>query len=395
MYQPTFKITNTILKNVGLIEGAREVIVHAPLVPAWEAKFREEAIIRTVHHGTHIEGNELNFTEAAKILQVKDVQTPSQAAQRAGVVGRDRDIQEVINYRNVLRFIDDYQILQQHQKDDEEKKIGENAAGEVQESLGKLKGIPEAVVKHLHKLTVEHILAPNQCGTYRETQVVVKNSITGEITFRPPPAVEIPYLMEEFVHWINATSPDDMHPVLKAGICQYELVRVHPFLDGNGRVARALAVLVLFIDGYDIRKFFSLEEYYDRDASHYYEALQSVASPLAGGSKDDGADLTPWLGYFTQGLAIELNRVKEKVRGLSTDIHLKEKLGGEQIFLSERQIKIVEYLQKAGFLQNRAFNQLFPMVSEDTILRDLKSLLDRGLVKKEGVTKAARYVLVK
>ena len=61
--------------------------------------------------------------------------------------------------------------------------------------------------------------------------------------------------------------------------------------------------------------------------------------------------------------------------------------------LSERQIKIVEFIQENGFLQNKAFFELFPMVSEDTVLRELKDLLGKGIVKKEGTTKGARYVL--
>ncbi len=93
MYSPKFTITNKLLRDIGMIEACREIITNAPLVPAWEAKFREEAIIRTVHYGTHIEGNALNFTEAAKVMSGQTV------------VARDRDIQEVINYRNVLRFI--------------------------------------------------------------------------------------------------------------------------------------------------------------------------------------------------------------------------------------------------------------------------------------------------
>ncbi len=386
MYSPSFTISQAILRHIGQIEAAREVIINAALVPAWEAKFREEAIIRTVYHGTHIEGNELNFSEAAKIVSASNsvtpasALTPSQVANSIGIAGRERDIQEIINYRNVMRFMDEYQEFQK------DLLLGkaEPAAGK---KIDDMKGIPEQVVKHLHKLTTSKILPPHQSGLYRQTQVVVKNSETGEITFRPPPAIEVPYLMEEFLSWVKSTTPDQFHPIIKAGVSQYELVRIHPFLDGNGRVARAVALLILFVEGYDIRKFFSLEEYYDRDASHYYQALQSV-------EKKTG-DLTSWLEYFTLGLAIELSRVKEKVQKLSVDVHLKEKMGGMQVFLSERQIKLVEYLQNAGFLQNRAFPELFPMVSEDTVLRDLKALIDKGLVKKEGKTKAARYVLVK
>jgi Fic family protein len=345
MFVPKYTITHKILKNIGTVEAAREVIVNAPLVPAWEAKFREEAIVRTVHHGTHIEGNELNFTEASKVL----------AGQQ--IVGRERDIQEVINYRHVIAYIEDFKP----------------------QAL-----ISEDAIKHIHALTVERLLDPALCGAYRSTQVVVKNSQTGEITFRPPPAIEVPYQMEDFLNWLGDEKTNEIHPVIAAGITHYELVRIHPFLDGNGRVARATATLVLFTKGYDIKRFFSLEEYYDRDAMRYYGSLQSVGQ--------DG-DMTAWIEYFVEGLAIELIRIKEKVQRLSVDLRLKDKLGGVQMALNERQIKIVEHIQNTGFLTNKSFKELFPMISEDTVLRDLKDLIEKHIIEKEGVTKAARYVM--
>jgi len=343
MYSPNFTITNKILKNIGIIEGAREVIINAPLVPAWEKKFRDEAVLRTVHYGTHIEGNELNISEAAQVLEGKEI------------IGRDRDIQEVINYREVLQFIDGF-------------------SGEINEET----------IKTIHRLTTAKILSPLECGQYRTKQVVVKNSATQEVVFRPPPAIEVPYQVEGFIGWL--ISEKDMHSILKAGVTHYELVRIHPFLDGNGRVARAMATLVLFCEKYDIKKFFSLEEHYDTDASRYYEALQSV-------KPEENYDLTNWLVYFTEGLAIELTRIKEKVQSLSIDLKLKEKIGGTQIALTERQMKIIDYIQKVGFLQNKQFTELFPMISEDTVLRDLKALLEKSIIKREGSTKAARYIL--
>ena len=197
--------------------------------------------------------------------------------------------------------------------------------------------------------------------------------------------MEVPFLIADFLEWMNKTTNDDLHPALKAGISHYEIVRVHPFLDGNGRVARALSTLVLFAEGYDIKRFFSLEEHYDREPLRYYEALQSVG-------KNQG-NLTDWLNYFAEGVAIELTRIKEKVKSLSTDLKIKKSLGGQQLALTERQIKIVEFVQENGFLQNKAFFELFPMISEDTVLRELKDLIKKGIVVKEGSTKGVRYVL--
>jgi Fic family protein len=349
MYSPKYSISNAILRNIGIIEASREVIDHAPLLPYYEKEFQKDAMVRSVHHGTHIEGNELNLDQAEKVIAGQDV------------VGRQRDIQEVINYRKVMEYLEE--------KDDQGKK-----------------NIDEEFIKKLHRMTVEKILPPEKVGEFRTTQVVVKNSLTGDVTFRPPLAIAVPVQLKEFVDFINGTKQEDIHPVLKSGVVHYELVRIHPFVDGNGRVSRALSTFILFQEGYDIRKFFSLEEYFDNDAAEYYRALQSVG-------KNEG-DLTEWLAYFTQGLAIELSKIKDKIEKISVDVNIKERLGGTPIMLSDRQLKIIEYIQKVGYLQNNGFKQLFPMVSEDTVLNELKYLIKHGLVKKSGSTKGAKYIRV-
>jgi Fic family protein len=346
MFSPSFNITNKILTSIAKIEAVEEVIRHAPLLPLWEKRFQDEAIVRAVYHGTHIEGNRLGINEAKDVLLGKEV------------IGRPRDIQEIINYRKVLEIIDE-------------------------EAKKNIEKITEQLIKKLHRVVIDRILPPEDAGEYRKKQVVIRNSENGEITFRPPPAIEVPFLMREFFYWLNQTTSEQLHPVLKAGIAHHELVRIHPFIDGNGRVARVLATLILFLGGYDIRRFFSLEEYYDRDSASYYANLQKATQ----------GDLTAWLEYFTYGTAYEFEKVKEKILKLSRDVKLKEKFG-QQIFLTERQVKIIEYLQEVGYLQNQQFATLFPDISEDTVLRDLKDLMQKGLIKKVGSTKSARYMLV-
>ena len=349
MYTPKYIITNKILRYIGIIEAAREVINHAPLLPYYEKEFRKDALIRSVHHGTHIEGNELNLDQAERVLEGQPV------------VARERDIQEVINYRRVMEYL-------------------EKSHNRVESSK-----IDEKFLKDLHQKTVEKILAAERCGVYRSTQVVIKNSLTGEVTFTPPVAVAVPFQINELIDFVNKTKPDHLHPVLKSGIVHYEFARIHPFVDGNGRVARALSTFILFDEGYDIRKFFSLEEYFDVNAERYYTALQSVG-------KHDG-ELTLWLEYFTEGLAIELTKIKEKIEKISVDSRLKERLGGAPLLLTERQLKIVEYIQKTGYMQNQVFKTLFPMVSEDTVLNELKALVKNGIIKKSGSTKGAKYIM--
>lgn len=342
MYSPIFTINNTILKHIGSIEAAKEIIEKAPLLPYWEKKFQEDAILRTTHYGTHIEGNELSLNQVQQVLEGEHV------------VARQRDIQEVINYRKVIDFIE-------------------------KESSSLL---DEDLIAKLHKIVTHNILDNTQAGIYRKKEVVIKNSITGEVSFRPPRAIEIPWQMKELIEFLNEDS--DTHPVLKAGVAHYEFVRIHPFIDGNGRVGRALSTMVMFRNGYDIRHFFSLEEHFDSDPKDYYEALKSV--------ENKNGDLTSWLIYFITCVGSELSKIKEQIEKISVDSKLKEKLGGP-VMLTDRQMKIMEYIQKNGYFENRMFKSMFPMVSEDTILREMQDLIKKRILKKQGKTKGVKYVM--
>lgn len=347
MFSPTFTITNQILTNISKVEAAEEVIRNAPLLPLWEKQFKEDAIVRAAYHGTHIEGNMLQKEEAKEVLMGKTI------------AARPRDIQEIINYRKVVELIDD-------------------------EATRKIDKITEQLILKVHRIATEKTVSQEQSGIYRLKQVVIRNSATGEITFKPPTPLEVPFLMKEFVYWINKDETRNIHSILKAGIVHHEFVRIHPFIDGNGRVGRSLATLILLLGGYDIRRFFSLEEYFDRDAISYYEHLQKATA----------GNLTAWLEYFSFGASVEFTRIKEKIQKLSKDVKLKNKMGGQQIFLTERQIKIIEYMQEVGYLQNKAFKTIFPDISEDSVLRDVQDLVKKNLIKKIGSTKSARYVSI-
>ena len=363
VYSPKYTITTKLLSNIGKIEAAREVIDNSALVPAWEVKFKTDALVRTVHHGTHIEGNRLTRDEAKRLVEVySPVDETWMVASKADVVARERDIQEVINYRNVMDYLD--------------KVRGYKTS----------RAYSEKVLKRIHVLTVERILLEKEKGEYRKTQVVIRGAASGEITFRPPTAVEIPFQIEEFLSWLKDEESQEHHSVIRAGVTHYELVRIHPFTDGNGRVARAMALLVLLREGYDVKHFYSIEEYFDQHGGQYYKALQKVA--------EGRYDLTPWLEYFTLGLAAELNRIKTQVLKLSRDLKLKGELGGKQVALSERQIALLETMQaNRGQLTVREARKVLPLVSRDTIIRDLNNLIRKKVIKRRGVTKGSFYIL--
>lgn len=362
MYEPKFSITHNLLLYISRIEAAKALIEHSAIVPAWEAKFRDDARLRTVFHGTHLEGVDLTKEQTDKVVQLDHLVSPGEVLQHSNVVAQERDIQEVINYRNVIQWINQWQDM-----------------------IGAKPTYSEEILFTLHRLTTEKILPDEQVGQYRKQQVVVRSIGTGEIAFRPPVSLEVPFLIQDFFEWLNSTTDSQtIHSIFKAAITHYELVRVHPFIEGNGRTGRALATLVMYVEDYDFKRFFSLEQYFDANIDEYYAALLSV-------QQNDG-DMTYWLEYFCYGLAIELDRVLQQVLKLSQDLQLKTRLG-QQIALSERQIILFELLNKQGEVTSQDAQAVLPNVSVDTILRDIKDLIEKGLVKKSGVTKGVTYSL--
>jgi len=351
MYSPKYVVSNKVLKNIGSIEASREVIENAPLVPSFTKQFQSDAQVRTIHHGTHIEGNDLTLYQTKKILE------------GAEVYARARDIQEVINYRNVMQLLDELVV--------------------------KRGGYETDMLKDLHKATVDRIVIPEKVGVFRTTEVVIKEEGTGKVIFQPPPSHEVPFLLDDFFEWLNDGTAREIHPIIRSGIAHYILVAIHPFVEGNGRTVRAFSTLVLMREGYDIKKFFSLEEHFDEDPRAYYEALGEVdkQSPNLG-----DREITAWLEYFTEVVASELEKIKDKVRKLSVDSRLKVKFG-EQVSLTERQMRLIEYISDQGSGGMAELKKVLAMVSEDTILRELRDLLGKGILKKQGSTKASKYII--
>lgn len=351
MYTPKYVISNQVLRNIGQVEASKEVIENAPLVPDFEKKFQSDAVVRQVYHGTHIEGNELTMDQTIQVMEGQQI------------YARNRDVQEVVNYRNVVRFLDQL--------------AAQSPVYTVSELL------------EIHRLTVTNLVPIEKAGTLRSTNVVIKEEGTGKVIFTPPPPIQVPYLLDDFFAWLNEDSSRDIHPVIRAAIVHYVLVAIHPFVEGNGRSSRAYATLVMLKEGYNIKRFFAIEEHFDRDLDRYYDTFFVVDSQSPDISQ---RDLTQWIEYFTEVVGMELNKIKENIRKLSVDSRLKVRIG-EQVALSARQMKLIEYLSEHGSAGMGDLRDVNPMISEDTVLRDLKDLMEKNIVDKEGKTKAARYVL--
>ena len=344
MFAPNFRYTNRIVNNLVLITSAREIVLNSYLVPKWEVSLRRDALIKAAHASTAIEGNPLTLEEVSQLAEGREVMASRKAKQ------------EVLNYLNVLEMIEKYW----------------NGGSITEKSILRM---------HLD-ITKETLNSFEHEGNYREIQVYVGNRITGEVTFMPPPPHDVPVLMGELIEWLNSADSYNLSPVLVAGISHYEFVRIHPFVDGNGRTARALATLILHLREFDIKKFFALDDYYDSDRMAYYNALRSV--------DQETLDLTGWLDYFTEGVLISISKVKEKVLQLSLERRKKEEKG--QIALTERQIKIIEHLQRNGRITTGDMAKMFG-VTRQAALKELSKLVWLEVIKLEGKGRGAHYVL--
>lgn len=265
------------------------------------------------------------------------------------------DVQELLNYREAFDFVSEYL------------KSGDP--------------ITEGLIREIHKRLVEGVrggvAAP---GDYRRIQNYVVNSATGETVYTPPPAHDVPILMSELVDWLNRED-EDTNPVLVSGIAQFQFVHIHPFLDGNGRTSRLLSTLCLFRAGYDFKRLFTISEYYDRDRASFYRAIQGV--------RESGMDLTVWLEFFVEGLSTQLAEVKHRgEQAIRRDVLVKEHR------LSDRQAKALGHILEHGSLNIQDYERLCPEVNRRSLQRDLKAMVDRGLVVTEGETHHLLYRLV-
>lgn len=347
---PKYTISDKILNNLTFISAAREFIEQSYLVPQWEAKLRREAIIHSSHSSTAIEGNKLN------LKQVEDL------AEGKSIIATNKDKQEVLNYLSVLENIP---------------ALGEKGKLTVENLL------------NIHKTITKGALDKDtDCGVFRNRQVFVGRRIfdgTGfreQVEYMPPETSLVPKLTQEFIDWLNLDKTWEINPVLLAGIVHYEIARIHPFIDGNGRTARLFATLILYLSGFDHRRLFSLDDFYDRDRQSYYNALKSVDK--------ETRDLTKWLEYFTFGVASSVNEVKEAIEKLGSKVKKKDRV---QISLNHKQMQIVEYINKNGKATNRDFQSLF-RVSAQAVHKELVKLVDMNIIKSQGSGRALFYILV-
>ncbi len=354
MYRPQFEISPRLLDWIAEISASRELIQSAAILPQWDLQLRRQADLERAHHSTAIEGNPLSAQEVAGLQEGKEIPA------------RERDKREVLNYLEALHLLDRWS---------KEGEIPDKGRGDQPEAPA----YSLETIFRLHTALTDGLLPPQEQGVLRREAVAVVDP-SGNIVFQAPPPARLPALLKELVAWLEGPSRS-LYPVLAAGLAHYELVRIHPFADGNGRTARLLATLILYLRGFDTRRFFALEEYYNGNLAAYYAALAGA---------DRTGELSGWLEYFAEGVAISLRRVREAITRLSLDSRLKQAKG--QVYLDERQMELLRRLGGGGRLRIAEVQALFS-VSRETANRILDPLLEHGLVVRRGLARATYYEL--
>jgi Fic family protein len=341
MFSPKFTITNAMTADLTLIERAVGFLNAAKLSEDWINDMQASALTLEAHYSTHIEGTQLTLEQSTELLAGQEIP------------GADPDdVRELLNYRGAFDLVAEY--------------------------IGSGEPVTEALIREIHKRLVQGVRGGSATpGEYRLGQNLIVNSVTRETVYTPPPAHEVQPLMTDLAEWLNAGT--GINTVLVSGIAQFQLVHVHPFVDGNGRTARLLAILVLYRGGYDFKRLFTVSEFYDRDRTAYYAALQSV--------REHDMDMTGWLKYYVRGLSAQMREVQNKgERVIQTDVltlHFE---------LSERQRSIVRRLATEGPLSIEQVQQAVPGVHRRTVQRDLAQLVEKGLVTTTGATNQLHYM---
>jgi len=265
--------TSALTKPLEDLEQRRWLFENLPIDPTHAAWLHQRAWVRTIHGTTKIEGNTASDVEVEALLRGEGSSQVS-----------TREAREIIGMKDALTFVD--------------------AVAEEQVVTD------EGVIREIHQRVLwsqSPLLTP---GEYRKGENRVVDA-GGDLVFRTPPSGDVPALMRGLADWLRTAADRHAAPVV-AALAHLELVAIHPFNDGNGRTARALARLILLRHGYALNGLVSLDAHLDLDRTAYFDAIQGAI----GRDYRPNYDATPFARYFVRSITLSADHVLARLRGL-------------------------------------------------------------------------------
>lgn len=329
MFLPEFTITTKVLNNIAKAEYARSIIENTAILQTWQNQLTKDAKTDTIFAGLQTEGINLGYETVKKYVYELSNQS---------------SIPELASFVNAYKAASELAVNNDLQEQD---------------------------IKYLARVILTDVLPRTRQNSYRSIELpnrIRPEEVLAEIT--------------EFVDWLNTREAREEHPVVVAAITKFTILNISPIDQFNNWISSLLCKLVLNTRNYSFKNWLSLEDsfYKDRDE------IDLLTSEIGVNS-----DYTQVLEYFSEQLADRALNLAEQVKLLAKDTKVAKVSGRTK--LTERQQNILAYLQDYGILQNKDFPTLFPKISEDSVLRDLKTLIDAGLIVKSGSTKSSRYEL--
>src|SRR3989338_3481657 len=343
MFEPKFSFTSGIINTLTKIERMFGHLLGEKLVPSLALKLSNENQILATYYSTSIEGNPLSPYDVTNIILGDKIPTT-------------KSEKEVKNYFSVLNKVF---ILVKKQTP-----LSNELTCELYHELMK---------------DIEH----KDLGMFRNGPVFVGHKTKAEVIVKHNPPFhsrkEIEQALDELFTW--TMQPDDLHPLIKAGILHHEFAYIHPFFDGNGRLARILTAYYLMFKHYEVVKYFILDDYYDIDRQLYSDSLHTA----------DLGDKTKWLEYFFEGIGHSLQAALSRVEEL-TKQKLEEIEGEKRVLVTPREEEILQIIINKKAIKTSDIAEHLAVTRQQAHSL-LYSLVKKGLLIKYGSTKTSYYKL--
>lgn len=343
MFEPKFRYTPQIVNTLSTIERLYGQLLGEKLIPSLALKLAQENQILATHYSTSIEGNPLSTRDVTNIVLGDQIPTT-------------KSEKEVKNYFSVLNKV--AVLAKKHTP------------------------ITTELTRKLHHELMQGI-EEKDLGEFRDGPVFVGHKTKVEVVIKHNPPYhkrkEIEQALIQLYDWISKA--DDNHPLLKAGVLHHEFAYIHPFFDGNGRLARILTAYYLLLRQYEVTKYFILDDYYDIDRQLYSDTLHSA----------DAGNKTGWLEYFLDGIANSLQAAFSRVEELKKS-RLEQEMGEKRVLVTTREEEVLQIVLDKKAIKSSDIQDLLE-VTRQQAHNLLSSLVKKGLLQKFGKTKTSYYKL--